>query len=65
VTADRLSATFKELGEKVKANDVFIFFIAGHGKTIGGDYHFVPRGIQAFTDEAIVRQGFGSHQWLA
>jgi hypothetical protein len=41
VTADRLSAVFKELGAKIKANDVFLFFIAGHGKTIGGDYYFL------------------------
>jgi hypothetical protein len=65
VTAERLAAAFKELGAKVKARDVFLFFIAGHGKNIGGDYYFVPRGIAAFTDDAIRRQGFGPQQWLA
>jgi WD40 repeat protein len=63
VTAERLSAAFKELGAKIKANDVFLFFIAGHGKTIGGDYYFVPRGIDAFTNDAIRKQGFGPQQW--
>jgi hypothetical protein len=42
---------------------VFLFFIAGHGKTIGGDYYFLPGAIAAFADEAIRRQGFGPQQW--
>jgi WD40 repeat protein len=62
-TAERLSATFKALGAKIKANDVFLFFIAGHGKTIKGDYYFVPRSIDAFTNDAIAKQGFGPPQW--
>jgi hypothetical protein len=64
VTAERLAAAFKDLGAKVKANDVFLFFIAGHGKSIAGDYYFVPRGIAAFTTDAIRKQGFGPQQWL-
>jgi WD40 repeat protein len=65
VTAESLSAVFKELGEKIKASDVFVFFIAGHGKTIGGDYYFVPLSIDAFNDEAILKQGFGPQHWTA
>jgi WD40 repeat protein len=68
VTAERLAAAFKELGAKIKANDVFLFFIAGHGKTIGGNYYFVPGGVASLTDEAVQRQGFGPQQlrdWFA
>jgi WD40 repeat protein len=65
VTADRLSAIFTDLGEKIRANDVFVFFIAGHGKTINGDYYFAPRSIDTFDDNGILKQGFGPHQWAA
>ena len=63
VSAAAIGAAFKELGTKVKANDVFLFFLAGHGKMIDGDYYFVPGHITAFTDAAIAEQGFGSKQW--
>ncbi len=51
----------------MKANDVFVFYIAGHGKTLKaqGDYYFVPPGIDAFTEEGIERQGFGPAQLSA
>jgi len=63
VTAEKLQAVFSELHGKVKANDVFLFFIAGHGKTISGDYYFVPGNITAFDDKTILKQGIGKTQW--
>jgi len=70
VTAQELSAKFKQLSSKVKASDVFLFFIAGHGKTINSreagqkpEYYFVPGGVEAFTDDAIRAQGLGPKLW--
>jgi len=63
VTSEKLGAVFTELGGKVKASDVFLFFIAGHGKTINGDYYFVPVNATAFDDETILKQGVGKTQW--
>jgi WD40 repeat protein len=63
VTAEKLQAMFSELHGKIKANDVFLFFIAGHGKTISGDYYFAPGNITAFDDKIILKQGFGKTQW--
>jgi WD40 repeat protein/uncharacterized caspase-like protein len=68
VTAERVTAAFTELGRKVRANDVFLFFVAGHGKAIDGDYYFVPETVSSFTDDAIRAQGFNPKQlrdWLA
>ncbi|MGA7326086.1 MAG: caspase family protein [Rhodomicrobium sp.] len=44
VTAENVEAAFKELSTKVKATDVFLFFMAGHGKTLttSADYYFLP-----------------------
>ena len=59
VTAENIEAAFKELSAKVKATDVFVFYIAGHGKTLDGDFHFVPPSETGFSDEEIKAQGFG------
>jgi Caspase domain len=65
VAAERVEKTFAELGDKIKATDVFELFMAGHGKTVGGDYYFVPRDIEQFTDEGISAKAFGPKQWVA
>ncbi len=67
VTADKVGAAFEELSAQVKAGDVFVFYIAGHGKTLSreGDYYFLPPSEQGFSEEEIARQGFGPKQLSA
>ncbi len=65
VTAEKISAALKDLSARMRATDVFVFFVAGHGKNIDGDYHFVPRGADNLSEEAIKRQGFGPAHWRA
>ena len=67
VTAGKIGAAFEELSARVKANDVFVFYIAGHGKTLKaqGDYYFLPPSMDAFTETEIERQGFGPAQLSA
>ncbi|MGA7329006.1 MAG: caspase family protein, partial [Rhodomicrobium sp.] len=50
VTAENVEAAFKELGGKVRATDVFLFYMAGHGKTLtaDGDYYFIPPSMEGF-----------------
>ena len=59
VTAAKIDAAFEELGAKAKATDVFVFYIAGHGKTLDGDFYFVPPSVDTYTEEALKAQGFG------
>jgi len=65
VTATSLERVFEELGDKMKARDVFVFFLAGHGKSVQGDYYFVPPSIDSFDRETILQDGFGPKQWRA
>ncbi len=65
VTAQNVDAAFKELSQKVKATDVFLLYMAGHGKTVDGDYYFLPRDVSDFSDENIKAQGFGPAKMAA
>lgn len=43
VTKEGLEQKFKELSSIVTADDVFVFFVSGHGTTYDdGDYYFIP-----------------------
>jgi WD40 repeat protein len=68
VTAAKLEAAFKELGAKVRATDVFVFYLAGHGKTVDANFHFLPPSMENFSDAAIKSQGFNPEKlsaWFA
>jgi WD40 repeat protein len=43
VTRDRLDAAFAEMAGKTAASDVFVLYLAGHGKTVDGRYYFAPQ----------------------
>jgi WD40 repeat protein/uncharacterized caspase-like protein len=43
VTRDKLDAAFAEMAAKASAADVFVLYLAGHGKTVDGRYYFVPQ----------------------
>jgi len=49
----------------VKATDIFVFYMAGHGKTIDANYYFVPGNITDFNDASIKSQGFGPDKFRA
>lgn len=45
VTGEKLDAAFREIGGKAQASDAFVFYLAGHGKTIDGRYYFAPQDL--------------------
>jgi uncharacterized caspase-like protein len=70
VTAAGLDAAFQDLSKNILPGDVFVLYLAGHGKTVDGRYYFVPQNFKLegdFTDAAIdaaVRaQGIAQEQW--
>jgi WD40 repeat protein len=56
VTAANLDSVFTELSAKVRPRDVFVLFMAGHGKTQDGRYYFLPADFR-YTDEASIASG--------
>jgi len=59
VTAANLDRAFAELAPKVSPDDVFVFFLSGHGKTVDGRFYFIPQdysyGAEELTSKAISR----------
>jgi len=39
----QINSTFEQLSSTIKASDVFVLFIAGHGKVYDGQYFFIPQ----------------------
>ncbi len=63
VTVDGLERMFGTLAGDVSARDVFVFFIAGHGKTVDGRYYFIPQDFRFQNEDSIVTDGIGQNLW--
>ena len=62
-TRDGIEAAFKGLAAQVRPEDTFVFFLAGHGKTEDGEFHFLPVGFGAAGDASVTAGGIASRQW--
>lgn len=63
VTADKLEAAFEKLGTEVRPRDVFLFFLAGHGKTVDGKYYFIPQDFRYTDETSVTTKGIGQDKW--
>lgn len=63
VTKDGLKSSFEKLGNEVQADDVFVFYLAGHGVTYDedGDYYYLPSNFRFTSSEAIQQQGISKN----
>lgn len=62
-TAQGLESAFEDLARKVRPRDVFVFFLAGHGKTVDGRYYFIPQDFRYKNPQSIIDSGIGQDQW--
>lgn len=63
VTDAGLDAAFADLAAQVKPSDVFVFFLAGHGKTVEGEYHFIPADFSFDGEDPVRRNGIRQARW--
>jgi uncharacterized caspase-like protein len=63
VTAEKLDAAFAGMGKVVKSQDVFLFFLAGHGKTVEGKYYFIPQDFRFQGDDPFRAGGIDQDRW--
>jgi WD40 repeat protein len=65
VTPDNLDRVFAELGGRIQPRDVFVFFLAGHGKTKNGRYYFLPRDFRYEDESSVERAGMDQDRFQA
>ncbi|MGE0285357.1 MAG: caspase family protein [Bradyrhizobium sp.] len=65
VTLANLDKVFVDLSQKVQPRDVFVFFLAGHGKTRNGRYYFLPRDFRYEDENSIEKAGMGQDKFQA
>jgi uncharacterized caspase-like protein len=65
VTIDKLDKVFADVARKVQPRDVFVFFLAGHGKTVDGKYYFLPRDFRYEGEDSIIRKGVDQDRFQA
>ena len=63
VNAANLDWIFADLKGKVQAEDVFVFFLSGHGKTEGGKFYYIPQDFRYNGTQSIVQNAI-SHDKL-
>ncbi len=68
VTAANLDRLFDEISRRVRPQDVFVFFMSGHGKTVDGRFYFIPQDFRYSGEDSIVKSGVGQDElqrWFA
>jgi uncharacterized caspase-like protein len=63
VTRANLEKVFVRLASEVKTSDVFVFFIAGHGRTLDGRYYFLPQDFKYRDQNSFAENGLSQEQW--
>lgn len=64
-TRQKIAETFAEIAANLRSTDVFILFVAGHGKTEDGRYYFLPHDLKYTGTSSIAEQGIGQNDWQA
>ena len=58
-----IEIAFRDLSREVKTNDVFVLYVAGHGLSLDGKYHFIPWDL-VYQNEESVRKNSITHERL-
>jgi WD40 repeat protein len=63
-----IEAAIDRMKGDVRASDVFVLFLAGHGRNIAGTYYFVPQDLTLEGGRTVMNHGIGQDKlqsWLA
>jgi len=62
-TRENIRREFLKMAGRVQTSDVFILYLAGHAKSIGGDYYFIPHDA-LYENEESFKKASVSHKLL-
>jgi WD40 repeat protein len=67
-TEKGIAVAFQRLRDDIKASDVFVLYLAGHGQNIAGTYYFLPQDLIPGIGRTVMSHGIGQdklQRWLA
>ena len=68
VTTEHLDRVFDQLGRRMRYNDVFVLYMAGHGLTDNGKYYFVPSNADDGSHQTLLKTSIDQdtiQEWLS
>lgn len=65
VTGSAIGAAFDRIGADAKTGDVFVLYLAGHGKSIEGKYYYYPQTLDFKAGQSVEKHGIGQDKWQA
>ncbi len=65
VTESAIAAAFDRIGADAKPGDVFVLYLAGHGKSIEGRYYYYPQTLDFKAGQNVETHGIGQDKWQA
>ena len=63
VTQSGLNAVFDDIVRDMAPEDTFVFFLAGHGRTIEGRYYFIPQDFRYGGGRTVSANAISQDQW--
>jgi sugar lactone lactonase YvrE len=63
VTRPKLEKAFDQLAAEVKTTDVFVLYVAGHGRTLDGHYYFLPQDFRYRDQGSYAESALSQEQW--
>ncbi|RMF86150.1 MAG: caspase family protein, partial [Nitrospinota bacterium] len=63
-----IDAAFQRIASQAQTKDVFVLYMAGHGKTLDGRYYFLPQDFRYRNEDSIRREAINQdhlQRWLA
>jgi len=67
-TMAELEAAFARVAAQTNSNDIFMLYLAGHGTTLDGRYHFIPQDFHYANEDAVRHNAITQdhlQRWLA
>ncbi|MET2830923.1 caspase family protein [Mesorhizobium shangrilense] len=62
-TRNGIDAAFDGIAKQIRSTDVFVLFVAGHGKTEDGRYYFIPYDFKYSGPSSVSEQGINQDDW--
>jgi WD40 repeat protein len=67
-TTAEVEAAFARVAAQTSSSDIFVLYLAGHGVTLDGHYHFIPQEFRYTNQDAVRHQAITQdhlQRWLA